>query len=84
MSQPIENVLFFPFSLGNDTFLRPSSGTSMATQGLVLDSVSDVLVVDVCVKLVLDTVDVMVAVVAVLVGGTSVELDSVSAGLSIN
>ena len=56
----------------------------MATQGLVLDSVSDVLVVDVCVKLVLDTVDVMVAVVAVLVGGTSVELDSVPAGLSIN
>ena len=42
----------------------------MATQGLVLDCVSDVLVVNVWVKLVLDTVNVVVAVVAVLVGGT--------------
>ena len=42
----------------------------MATQGLVLEKVTEVLVVNVCVLVVMDTVTVVVAVVAVLVGGT--------------
>ena len=49
------------------------SGTSMAVHGLVLDKVIDVLVVDVCVAVVMDVVDVKVAVVVVTVGGASKE-----------
>lgn len=49
------------------------SGTSIAVHGLVLDKVIDVLVVDVCVAVVMDVVELKVTVVVVMVGGASKE-----------